>query len=100
MELAGPRWSSAPWINSMHNPSRHNHPLVPQLGELFGDHTFFFDANGLNIVEPTETNQASTWQVIKLASWEDATHTSLMPHDPGPTDVVFTLPSNGPDETA
>jgi hypothetical protein len=83
-------------------PLPENHPAVPQLGELFGDHTFFLDANGLNIVEPTKTSQAraSTWQVVKLASWKDATHTSLMPHDPEPTDIVFTLPSNGPDEAA
>jgi hypothetical protein len=29
-----------------------SHPMVPQLNELFGDHTFFLDSNGLNIVEP------------------------------------------------
>ena len=29
------------------------HPLVPRLSELFGDHTFFLDSNGLNIIEPT-----------------------------------------------
>jgi hypothetical protein len=29
-----------------------NHPAVPQLSELFGDHTFFLDVDGLNIVEP------------------------------------------------
>ena len=28
-----------------------SHPVVPQLNELFGDHTFFLDSNGLNIVE-------------------------------------------------
>ncbi|MBO0735040.1 MAG: hypothetical protein J2P48_00505 [Alphaproteobacteria bacterium] len=79
-----------------------NHPAQPQLSELFGEHTFFLDANGLNIVEPTESSQAkaSTWQVVKLASWKDATQTSLMPHDPEPTDIVFTLPPNGPDEAA
>ena len=30
-----------------------NHPAVPQLNTLFGDHTFFLDSKGLNIVEPT-----------------------------------------------
>ena len=28
-----------------------NHPVIPQLRGLFGDHTFFLDGNGLNIVE-------------------------------------------------
>ena len=30
-----------------------SHPMVPELNELFGDHTFFLDSNGLNIVEPS-----------------------------------------------
>ena len=28
-----------------------DHPLVPKLNELFGDHTFFLDGNGLNVVD-------------------------------------------------
>ena len=26
-----------------------DHPLVPKLNELFGDHMFFLDSNGLNV---------------------------------------------------
>ena len=29
-----------------------DHPVVSQLNDLFGEHTFFLDSNGLNIVEP------------------------------------------------
>jgi hypothetical protein len=29
-------------------PLAENHPAVPQLNQLFGDHTFFLDDNGLN----------------------------------------------------
>ena len=29
-----------------------NHPVIPQLSNLFGDHTFFLNNDGLNIVEP------------------------------------------------
>jgi len=77
-----------------------NHPAVPQLNELFGDHTFFLDANGLNIVEPVEPSRAGaqTWKVVKLASWKDSAQTSLTSHKPEPTNVVIALPSNGPDE--
>src|SRR5262249_46872745 len=35
-----------------------DHPLVPQLNELFGNHTFFLDNNGLNVLEPDESTQA------------------------------------------
>ena len=31
-----------------------DHPLIPQLNDLFGEHTFFLDSHGLNIVEPAE----------------------------------------------
>ena len=27
------------------------HPLIPKLNELFGDHTYFLDNNGLSVVE-------------------------------------------------
>jgi hypothetical protein len=29
-----------------------SHPAVPQLNDLFGDHTFFLDGSGLNVLEP------------------------------------------------
>src|SRR5437016_1000236 len=31
-----------------------DHPVIPQLNDLFGEHTFFLDSHGLNIVEPAE----------------------------------------------
>lgn len=69
---------------------------APKLSELFGDHTFLLNANGLNIVEPAESSQegVQTWKVVKLASWKDATQTSLTSHKPEPTNVVIALPSN------
>jgi hypothetical protein len=70
-----------------------NHPVVPELNELFGDHTFFLDSNGLNIVEPADPTQAGTQvgKVVNLADWSDAN--DLAPHEPEPTDVVIVLGS-------
>ena len=31
-----------------------DHPVVPRLNRLFGEHTFFLSGNGLNIIEPAE----------------------------------------------
>jgi hypothetical protein len=76
-----------------------NHPVLGQLNSLFGDHTFFLDSRGLNIVEPagaTDTG-AQTAQVVKLAEWRDANRTSLVPHEPEPTEVVIVLGGDGPD---
>jgi hypothetical protein len=65
-----------------------NHPVVPQLYELFGDHS-----NGLNIVEPVEPAQSGTQsgKVVNLADWSDAN--GLVPHEPELTDVVVVLGS-------
>jgi hypothetical protein len=83
-------------------PIPDNNPAVPELNRLFGDHTFFLDRNGLNIVEPTaaDSGGAPEWQVVKLATWKDETRTSLMPHDPEPTDRVIALDSEEPDSVA
>lgn len=78
------------------------HPVVHQLNSLFGDHTFFLDANGLNIVEPAgQTDEgAQTGQVVKLAAWNDENRTGLAPHEPKLTDVIIVLEENDPDNAA
>ncbi len=75
------------------------HPVLPQLNRMFGDHTFFLDSNGLNIVEPIEEapGTAETAQVVNLANWDDANQSRLNPHEPQATDVVVEL---GPPKTS
>jgi len=71
-----------------------NHPAVPQLSEMFGDHTFFLDSNGLNIVEPVEAGPdtgTQPVQVVNLANWADETLTRLAPHEPEPTSAIVDL---------
>jgi hypothetical protein len=72
-----------------------SHPVVPQLNDLFGEHTFFLDRKGLNIVEPTDGSRAGlqSAKVVNLASWSDAGSSGLEPHEPEPTDVVIMLGS-------
>jgi hypothetical protein len=72
-----------------------NHPVLPQLNRLFGEHTFFLDGNGLNIVEPAESAQAGVeaGKVVNVANWSDANLTSLAPHEPESTDIVVALGS-------
>ena len=79
-----------------------NHPVVPQLNSLFGDHTFFLNGSGLNIVEPAAAPDggAQKGQVVKIAGWQDSDRTSLVPHEPEPTDVVVSLEGAGPDTAA
>ena len=69
------------------------HPLMAQLERLFGDHTYFLDGNGLNIVEPVEPEQTDGLHgvVVNLASWADEKAQSLQPHKPEATDMVVDL---------
>ncbi len=71
-----------------------NHPVIPQLRGLFGDHTFFLDGNGLNIV-PADTSQqrVQAGKVVNLASWNDEDPPKLAPHEPEATQVVIVLES-------
>jgi hypothetical protein len=70
-----------------------NHPAVARLHDLFGEHTFFLDQKGLNIIEPTDASDThhQSAQVINLADWRDSEQTSLEAHDPEPTDTFIEL---------
>ncbi len=70
-----------------------NHPVVPQLNDLFGDHTFFLDSSGLNVLEPSEIPErdVQTGRIVNLAYWSDENLTKLAPHEPEPTGVVVDL---------
>ena len=74
-------------------PVPDDHPMVPQLNSLFGDHTFFLDGSGLSVLEPAETQDAGAQacKIVNLANWTDANLTSLAPHEPEPTEVVVVL---------
>jgi hypothetical protein len=70
-----------------------NHPALKQLNGIYGDHTFFLDGSGLNVLEPAETAEmeGQTGEIVSLASWSDTTLTSLQPHEPEPTGIIVML---------
>ena len=70
-----------------------DHPAVAQFCELFGHHTFFLDASGLNVLELLEVPgiEAQDGEVIRLAEWSDTDFTRLTTHQPEPTGVVIRL---------
>ena len=67
-----------------------DNPVIPQLTKTFGDHTYFLDSDGLNIVETVDNpeNGGETATVVKVGSWTDETHTTLAVHEPEVTDLV------------
>ena len=69
-----------------------DHPVAAQLNDLFGDHTFFLDTKGLNVVEPIDpVMDGETAKVVCLADWADENLTRLAPHPPQVTEIVIAL---------
>jgi len=68
-----------------------DHPAVAEFSELFGHHTFFLDARGLNVLELIEVPgmEAENGEIISIADWSDADFTKLTTHHPEPTGVVI-----------
>jgi hypothetical protein len=79
-----------------------SHPLVPQLNRLFGEHTYFIDKNGLNIVEPAtgdidvaEGDANGMGVVVNVAHWTSANPPKLEAHEPQPTESLVALKTDG-----
>ena len=72
------------------------HPLMSQLEGIFGEHTYFIDGRGLNIVERVEDEENEFGVVVNVASWADPDSASLRPHDPEPTDQTIDLKLDRP----
>jgi hypothetical protein len=56
-------------------PIPEDHPLLPKLNEMFGNHTFFLDVHGLNVVEPMEVPSTALRPELSSTSPTGATHT-------------------------
>jgi hypothetical protein len=58
-----------------------DHPIVPQLEQVFGLHTFFLKPEGLHVVDrgdmPAPEGDAAF--VVKVANWADERHKVLAP---------------------
>lgn len=84
------------------DPVPEQHPTMPQLQEVFGPHTFFLNAEGLHVVEPSEKTDSGKREghFIKLASWNDEERTALATHDAQLSGTVEIEPDEEPDTTA
>jgi hypothetical protein len=58
-----------------------DHPIVPQLEQVFGLHTFFLRPEGLHVVERGDipAPEGDPAFVVKIADWADAQHKVLAP---------------------
>ncbi len=68
--------------------------VTSDLKEAFGDHTYFLDADGLNIVEPNVFHESSIGNVVKVASWSSDDQTELLRHEPEVPPIAVDLESD------
>ena len=78
------------------------HPLIAQLNQMYGDHTYFLDTNGLNIVEPAAdllevpaSSMGEVGVVVNLANWTDSNPPKLEAHEPELTNDTVALGVDG-----
>ena len=76
-----------------------DHPLVPQLNRIFGDHTYFLDGSGLNILEPAaaalEVPASTVGVLVNVANWTDSNPPKLEVHEPEVTNTTVALGTDG-----
>lgn len=76
-----------------------DHPSAPELKDALGDHTFFLDEKGLNIVEPSTRSESSDGNLVKVASWTEG-RTALRVHEPQAQPVTVDLKMDETDPAA
>ena len=69
---------------------------------MFGDHTYFLDGNGLNIVEPSpaalnvpSSDIGEMGVVVNIANWTGSDPPKLEVHEPERTDSMVSLAADG-----
>jgi hypothetical protein len=68
------------------------HPVIEDLKDEFGNHTYFLDQTGLNIVEPADADENSGKGVVmNIADWTDGGSPRLRAHAPEVTGLLVTL---------
>ena len=82
-------------------PLPEDHPVMGQLEEAFGEHTFFIDRNGLSVfVDQSEVPAEVELpegdpRLVLIAAWTDESRQALGPVEP--VDTGVTLPQPGPE---
>ena len=71
-----------------------SHPVLTRLNELFGDHTFFVDSDGLSIVEPIDGAAPGSTQAARVVNVANCSLANLAAHEPEPTDAIVELGYN------
>ena len=71
-----------------------DNPANEALQNVFGDHTFYADENGLHVLEQVvleDAEEGTQAEVIQIAAWASEDKSELQPIEPKRTGAVFGL---------
>jgi len=76
-------------------PISEAHPVLADLVDYFGEHTFFLTPDGLLVWELAENSEADEELLVavRVAQWADDDRSKLAPHPPETTQTAITLPA-------
>ncbi len=75
-------------------PIPDDNPANEALINVFGEHTFYADQNGLHVLEAVaaeETTTSDHAEVVQIAEWANDDKSELQPIEPRRTGAVFGL---------
>lgn len=74
-------------------PIPYDNPAQEALQNVFGEHTFYADPNGLHVLEEVEgvETDAAHAEVIQIASWANDQMDELQPIEPKRTGAMLPL---------
>ena len=77
-------------------PIPDDEPVVGQLTEIFGAHTFYLQTDGLHILvlHAGHLTENLVANVVKVAGWSDGEAAALVKQEPEPTDIYVDLLSD------
>ncbi len=80
-------------------PITDDEPVVSQLSEVFGDHSFYLQEDGLHMLtlHAELEGGAQVANLVHVAQWSTDEAGSLVPREPDPTDIYVDLLA--PEET-
>lgn len=82
-------------------PIPEDNPANTSLVEIFGEHTFYADENGLHVLEQVEVPdfEGDAAEVIQIAEWTSDTKDELSPIEPQRSGAILPL-QDMPDEAS
>lgn len=81
------------------SPIPESEPIIGELSEVFGEHTFYLGESGLVVWDRVEEeeNAQDRLVAVQLAAWSDETRSAMRVHEPVSTGIVASMSPDGND---